>query len=66
MVQHDDVLVGMLGIMAVVLDSMMLCCAAYFVEWYAVQHVEFSDMMYSMMMCWSAYWITVVLGSMML
>ena len=66
MVQHDDVLVGMLGIMAVVLDSMMLCCAAYFVEWYAVQHVEFSDMMYSMMMCWSAYWIMVVLGSMML
>ena len=66
MVQHDDVLVGMLGIMAVVLDSMMLCCAAYFVEWYAVQHVESSDMMYSMIMCWSAYWITVVLGSMML
>ena len=38
------------------------CCS----EWYAVQHVESSDMMYSMIMCWSAYWITVVLGSMML
>ena len=56
----------MLSIMAVVLDGMMLYCAAYFVEWYAVQHVESSDMMYSMIMCWSAYWITVVLGSMML
>ena len=59
-------LVGMLDVMAVMLDSMMLCCAAYFVEWYAVQHVESSDMWYSMIMCWSAYWITVVLGSMML
>jgi hypothetical protein len=56
----------MLDVMAVMLDSMMLCCAAYFVEWYAVQHVESSDMWYSMIMCWSAYWITVVLGSMML
>ena len=56
----------MLSIMVIVLNSMMLCCAAYFVEWYAVQQVQSSDMMYSMMMCWSAYWITVVLGSMML
>ena len=56
----------MLDVMAVVLDSMILCCAAYLVEWYAVQYVEFSDMMYSISMCWSAYWITVVLGSMML
>ena len=66
MVQHDDVLVGMLGIMAVVLDSMMLCCAAYFVEWYAVQHVEFSDMMYSMMMCWSYAEFSGMMYSMML
>ena len=44
----------MLDVMAVVLDSMILCCAAYLVEWYAVKYVEFSDMMYSMMMCWSA------------
>ena len=36
----------MLGIMAVVLDSMMLCCAAYCGERYDVQHVEFSDMMH--------------------
>ena len=60
--QHDDIFVGMLGIMAVVLDSMMLCCAAYCVERYAVQHVEFSDMIYSMMMCWSACWITCCIG----
>ena len=60
--QHDDIFVGMLSIMAVVLDSMMLCCAAYCVERYAVQHVEFSDMIYSMMMCWSACWITCCIG----
>jgi hypothetical protein len=48
----------MLGIMAVVLDSMMLCCAAYCGERYAVQHVEFSDMMYSMMMCCAACWVS--------
>jgi hypothetical protein len=47
---HDDVFVGMLGIMAVVLNSILLCCAACCGERYAVQHVEFSDMMYSMMM----------------
>ena len=44
-VQHDDLFVGMLGIMAVVLGS-MLCCAAHCGERYAVQHVEFSDMMH--------------------
>ena len=59
---HDDVFVGMLGIMAVVLNSMMLCCAVYCGERYAVQHVEFSDMIYSMMMCWSACWITCCIG----
>ena len=29
---------------------------------YAVQRVEFSDMIYSMMMCWSACWITCCVG----
>ena len=48
--------------MAVVLNSMMLCCAACCGERYAVQHVEFSDMIYSMMMCWSACWITCCIG----
>jgi hypothetical protein len=65
-VQDDDVLVGMLGVMAVVLNSMMLCCAVYCGERYAVQHVEFSDMIYSMMMCWSACWITCCIGHLML
>ena len=59
-------LVGMLDVMAVVLNSMMLCCAAYCGEQYAVQHVEVSGMIYSMMMCWSACLITCCIGHLML
>ena len=45
---------------------MILCFAVCCGERYVLQQVVFSGMIYSMMMCWSAYWITVVLGSMML